>query len=515
MSYFGLLHENGLLTDISDSPPTAEAGASVVALSAPPIYPPSFLLTYDPKTQTAIPHREFIDELQRRHVHRITAEQDAQWQECRKIQSIIIERPESVELQYPPDIISKLHDKLHANKWRTVQNLSRQTLRQLIDVAYFASQIKEEGHDISFTLALVNLEDASHMLSQRGWTPLPFAEPRPFSVSEIAKLAPTIDGSQSAIGVRNDGDKLLIWGVLLTDRSQYKLKRGESGTCAFYGPPHLRLLVPHRGRLIFEVFEKRLLEFQDGKIIAQYLPAFSEDGHVFRYLQSRKVSGDYPIRRPIHSLARRIMDSGHGGTLLVIDLEESHRISHCVLKYQMKKEVNIIRSLCQEIEMSESFRSALSLQDQISDKWRHLPHEISQKYVILNEVLDGVAKLAAVDGALAITTDLTLLSFGVRINCEKAANVYQANDLFAREIIPADMTSLGTRHNSGAAFASFYPRSMVFVASQDGIGTVFRRHGANVIMWRPVELDVLLDIDEAPPAASSESISSPAASQPK
>ena len=39
---------------------------------------------------------------------------------------------------------------------------------------------------------------------------------------------------------------------------------------------------------------------------------------------------------------------------------------------------------------------------------------------------------------------------------------------------------------------------MVFVASQDGIGTVFRRHYDRVIMWRPVELDVLLSLEESP-----------------
>ncbi len=429
------------------------------------------------------------------------AESDLQWQECCNIQPDHVEPSVSSGITYPPEIVAQLIEHLSTHSIKLVRPVTTDALRNIVDVAYFSSFSKEEGQDIAFNLALINLEDAEHMIPQRGWTPLQFATHRPFEVSEVAKLAPALDGSQSAIGVRIEPDNSLkIWGILLTDRSPYKMKRGEAGGCGFYGPPHLRVIVPARSHLIFEILNKRLVEYRVGQVIAHYLPVFTKDGHIFRYLQARKVSDNFPVRRPIHLLARRIMDAGHGGALLVVDLAEVSTLgSFCKLKYKMASDVNILRDICTDIEMKEFFLSHLKKEEVMSPEWQHLHHEIAESYNKLGETIDGIARLAAVDGALAISTDLTVQGFGIRIEYQDSPKVYQARDLLARQIETFDLASLGTRHTSGAAFASRCPRSLVFVASQDGVGTVFRSHKDKVIMWRPVELDVLLDLDRSSP----------------
>lgn len=505
MLYFGLLHKDGRLTDISDARPTAGEGDEVVELATMPNFPPAIPLTYHRETKGAIPHRHIIEELQRRYSHMMAAESDLQWQECCNIKPILVEPSVSSGMTYPPEIVARLSEHLNTDNITLTRRISDDALRNVVDVSYFSSHGKEEGQNTSFNLALINLEDAEGMIPQRGWTPLQFATYRPFEVSEIAKLAPALDGSQSAIGVRIEPDNSLkIWGILLTDRSPYRMKRGEVGGCGFYGPPHLRVIVPARSHLIFEFLTKRILEYRAGQIIESYLPVFTKDGHVFRYLQARKVSDNFPVRRPIHLLARRIMDAGHGGALLVVDLAEVSTLDvFCKLKYKMASDVNILRDICRDIEMKEYFLSHLKKEEFMSPRWERLRHVIAENYNKLGETIDGIAKLAAVDGALAISTDLTVQGFGIRIEYQDSPKVYQARDLFAQQVEPFDLASLGTRHTSAAAFANRCPRSLVFVASQDGVGTIFRRHQDKVTMWRPVELDVLMDLDRPAPVVPS------------
>lgn len=497
MPYFGLLHKDGSLTDISDSQPTAGEGDEIVEVVAKPNYPSMVPLTYHRETKQAIIHSAILEELQRQYSHMMDAESDPQWRECCDVQPVLSEPSADAGITYPPEIVARLIENLNAASTKPARSINAAILRNIVDVAYFSSHSREEGQNITFNIALVNLEDAVHMIPQRGWTPLPFATHRPFDVSEITKLAPALDGSQSAIGVRIEPDNSLkIWGILLTDRSPYKMKRGEVGGCGFFGPPHLRVIVPARSHLIFELFAKRILEYRAGQIIAHYLPVFTKDGHIFRYLHAKKACGDFPVRRPIHLLARRIMDAGHGGALLVVDLAEASILkSFCRLKYDMNSDVNILRNICRDIEMKEYFLTHIEKEKQMSQEWQHLYHEVSENYNKLSEAIDGIARLASVDGALAISTDLSVLGFGIRIEYKDSPAVYLARDLFARQIELFDLASLGTRHTSAAAFASRCPRSLVFVASQDGVGAVFRRHKDKVIMWRPVELDVLIDLD--------------------
>src|ERR1700761_7952151 len=78
-------------------------------------------------------------------------------------------------------------------------------IEAIIDVAFWTSLRKEEGHSPKVSIAYVPPEKTGQ--------PLIFDKKLKFTPDTIIKLAPAIEGAGIFLGVWNNGDELYIWGT--------------------------------------------------------------------------------------------------------------------------------------------------------------------------------------------------------------------------------------------------------------------------------------------------------------
>lgn len=87
---------------------------------------------------------------------------------------------------------------------------TRENLETLLDVAYVASMLEEEGRRVDFTLAYISEEGAR----QLGHRAFPFAEALPLVPSRLAKYALAAAPLTTSFGVWPDaGGQLQVWGL--------------------------------------------------------------------------------------------------------------------------------------------------------------------------------------------------------------------------------------------------------------------------------------------------------------
>jgi hypothetical protein len=89
-------------------------------------------------------------------------------------------------------------------------------------------------------------------------------------------------------------------------------------------------------------------------------------------------------------------------------------------------------------------------------------------------VLRPVARMAAVDGAVVLTSDLSVLGFGAMISVVGGRDVFLVNTSTGGADRIAIDDAGGTRHQSAIRFACANPGSVALVISHDGHLSVTR-----------------------------------------
>jgi hypothetical protein len=394
-----------------------------------------------------------------------------------------------VELVFPDAILEALVQRLAALK--LVHYPSPPVLRQLVNTAYFASLTPEESKLHPFTIAFFSPHDTAYSVPQRGWAPIVFRDPRPFTPAEVAKLSPALDFSQTAMCVcEGTAGALEIWGLLIHSRSIHKLRTGESSGGFSLGPPHLRIRVPHSGHLIFEEGITRIIEYRIGEIVTDPLPVFREDGPILRFLQSYKCPRELPIGYPFALLARRILDLGHGGMVLLVNEDRIAAAQKALdVKYKQEHDFNYLEWLGQAAEIQQLFRQQSYTNADRSD-WRVRDYQIAEAFEHIKEAAEALANLAMVDGALVLTTRLNVLGFGAKVQSPPPSQAYRALNTLGSQAETIDLKTFGTRHNAAAAFANQFPDALAYVCSEDGVASVFKSRADKLLLWRPIDLEV-------------------------
>jgi hypothetical protein len=175
------------------------------------------------------------------------------------------------------------------------------------------------------------------------------------------------------------------------------------------------------------------------------------------------------IRRTWRTIFAKVSQARHGGTFLFV-------LSNTLPSPELikpKYEINSPR-------LRDAIKARCSLEPEFS---RHR-HGKGEDLAVIEEapfadrrlarMTDFAASLAAVDGAVLVAGDLTILAFGVEILSVK-------DDSFQGEIefalhhglkgVPPDIRSIasfGMRHRSAIRFCQQVPGSLAFVISQDG-----------------------------------------------
>ena len=148
---------------------------------------------------------------------------------------------------YPNDLIPILKKKCASlNKIRGHEppNLpSDAELESLLDVAFQASFLTEEGRRLGFRIVYASKDEIGESINEEieffgsGTKAIPFDNPRPYSVSEINRVSPAAEFTRLMICVSNsksaENPKLTIWGLLDVGANWWKFVHHESsgGRC--------------------------------------------------------------------------------------------------------------------------------------------------------------------------------------------------------------------------------------------------------------------------------------------
>lgn len=343
---------------------------------------------------------------------------------------------------------------LHAANIRLETELAPQPpaylIAAIIDVAFWTSLRKEEGHSPKVSVAYLPPEKAGQ--------PLIFGKKLKFTPDSIIKLAPAIEGAGIYLGVWNDGDALYIWGTTRDIPAFcFVLDVSEPGL----------LVIKHRRISGFGKFVNvAVLKGDQIKIIDESGDEQPDCPAMISSLLGFNNPASWSHSINIHvQLAVSMRAHKRGGILLVVPAAHNNWRDSIIhpINYQLTP------LFC-------------GLADVLKQETDNLDMSAWQEE--LNKAIEQVAGLTAVDGATLINDRHELLAFGAKIT--RSAKGQRVERMLVTEPVLGVEPRIihpgaegGTRHLSAAQFVFDQHDAIAMVASQDGRFTIFS--------WSPCE----------------------------
>lgn len=320
-------------------------------------------------------------------------------------------------------------------------------IEAVVDAAFWASLRREEGYLPKISLALVPPERAGQ--------PLLFGRRLPLDAAALTKVAPAVERAGIHLGVwRHDGE-LRVWGTT----------RVIPAYCFVLevAAPGLLVVKHHRGDG-GKFVNVAVLEGDRIKMIDEHASKLPDCPAVLTSLLGFDAPGlrHGPVNVLV-DLAVSMRAHGRGGIILMVP-NDAWRAS-------------IVHPIPYTVE--PPFAGLADLLVRSSEE-----HEGREWQEELEDAVQAVAGLTAVDGATILTNRCELLAFGAKIARRKGSP--QVEQTAVTEPIEGGEATIlhpsllgGTRHLAAAQFVHDERNSVALVASQDGRFTVF--------VWSPCE----------------------------
>ena len=338
-----------------------------------------------------------------------------------------------------------------------------EVIESIIDVAFWTSLGREEGHSPKISLAFLPPEMAG--------LPLVFKQPLALLTTVLTKLAPAVERPAIHLGVWLEDGGLYIWGTT-----------GDiPGLCFVLEVVEPGLLVIKHRRIdgLGKYVNVATLKGDQIKVVDEQNPNVADRPPIISSLLgfTSPYTGNDSVNVLVQ-LAASMRAHRRGGALLVVPAD-THNWQDSII-HPITYPVLSAFSGLKDIEQLKN--------DQETNNviWQSM----------LKQAVDSVGGLTAVDGATIINDRHELLAFGAKIGRSwKSKRVEQITITepiignTASVIHPANLG--GTRHLSAAQFIFDQRDAVALVASQDGRFTVFS--------WSPQEdmvhahqIDILL-----------------------
>lgn len=336
---------------------------------------------------------------------------------------------------------------------------STESLRELLDAAFFASLSQEEGQPATFTLIYSNPEIAA----SSAWTCVRLKDPLPLSTEHIRKLSPAAPPSTVDIAVFEHDGRLKIWGLLYTRYSTPTSRSFSSG---------LTVTAVQTGVLTVKFTDREILSYSRGDSVFFEVDQ-SLDAVRLQQLLARVFDDDRPFSEKFRMAAVLLrmasvpLNEGAGATLLVIP--ENHSLK--ALDTPRYEADTASRKILLE---------ALSTPERA-------------------HVIAASARLLCIDGAVLFQEGVGLIGAGAMIRTQEvedfpirilAPHNYQQSQLD----ITLSKFNGGARHRSALIFCYMNPGALAIVVSQDGVMSLLVRPlmEKRVVAIRPIRRGVQL-----------------------
>lgn len=367
----------------------------------------------------------------------------------------------------------------------------------------------EELHKVTFRIVLVE-PDESQLAPPWGHLCLRFDETRELRPEVLAKLAPVVEFSRSAVGLRLGEHGFEIWGLINSgsrwSSSQYSRRLparppDDSLAINVSGPGSLSIysgtvLIAHlkNGEIRGpgpEVLSSRWLQevFQN---VRHELEAL----HASACQVEQPVEIDVKITRTLsQTTLRRALDhlrqSGHGGSLLVVPADQTAELSapNPYLNLHYRFVDSAPRRLYRELLTRVMHRLGQLFPENSRVYWEDYRGCQDGELSELDEAFENfsytLAGLLAMDGAVLISQRLEILAFGAEIagNLPAVPEVEAALDIEAAATRTESTAGVGTRHRSVYRLCAQLPRLLGIVQSQDGRIRMVKQHDGKVTYW--------------------------------
>lgn len=388
---------------------------------------------------------------------------------------------------FPEHLIGAVWSYLQWGGFDPLKPRSESQLANLIYPAYQASLCSEEGQPVRLRVAF---DPRPKRFTVR------FAEPLACTACQLAKLAPTI-GLDSrwlvALPDTSARDTVRIAGILdpdilPIDRGHphggngllYYQNQFQALKVAILGPGWVRVTVESESFDLHNCCLRQRLVI--GRI--QYVAAW------FREVTSRLTIrdgaiGEGLVRRLMVNVLAKISEGRHGGCLLV--LPDQPELPALPLNIKYRLDSDIIQTALRERALVEPVqRPAARTAGRVADDSTFADSLLLDRD--LAQVIDFVAGLAAVDGAVLLSRDLCLRGFGAEITQSRTPSEaecveYDDHPEPLGRPAPESLSDFGMRHRSAIRFCQDVPGAMAFVVSQDGGIRMFHNVAGRVRQW--------------------------------
>jgi hypothetical protein len=391
-------------------------------------------------------------------------------------------------------------------------------LRHVLETAFFASFLREEGRDLRFVLCCA--ADLHVPLEGRIETVpvVPLATPRPLTVESIRALAPAVNPDTAALLVRFAADgaeaRSEIAGILNIGSD---LARARSGRSFYHRPAPYALVVDvrdagelhiYRGGLKMAALGAGLLHDQIAFSSLELLPVSQILAKGEQALRSRitppaheplRETSDFEWTALLNTtlcIVNQIKELAHGGAVLIVAPGAESTLP-VRIKYRLDDQADVlgqrfVRFLNVRHELvGERWRRRASEPEDGKEtalrRWQAATFEAEED---LADAADLVAGLSCVDGAVVMTSDLRVLGFGAEIVLDAAMPVkaFEASGGVRTSVqLPeVDSESFGMRHRSAIRGVAVAESAAAFVVSQDGTVTLCWKQGTSVFIKRNI-----------------------------
>ncbi|MGE3541075.1 MAG: putative sensor domain DACNV-containing protein [Candidatus Tectimicrobiota bacterium] len=365
--------------------------------------------------------------------------------------------------------------------------ISTAGLYKLLELAFYASMMPEEGRFPPFTL--VNAEDDWRVITV-------FDPPIPVeSVETLRRLAPSCKIPDCALWIVEQQEFLWCNGIVDIGPRGCDKQPGYFGVSAVGRAPSLVVQVHGPGHII--AGETDIYEFRAGRIRQvvpfQLVPAVQslaadlartlvQQGLATEGQEARRFGAEWSFQQFVHrALSRTLqlaMDKRHGGTFVILPTSSSDFTAfHLATRYKATS-LDIGAAI---LDLWKACVHAGRLRDQVGYS---SAVAICHRYEAqLWTKVDVLANLSAVDGCVILNRSLQLCGFGAEIQVAddearttpRHFRTWDSQDVIDYELFMQYIG--GTRHRSAARLCQVHDGMITLVVSQDGELRIFCTDG--------------------------------------
>ncbi|MBJ6799154.1 putative sensor domain DACNV-containing protein [Geomonas propionica] len=400
-----------------------------------------------------------------------------------------------------------------------------EVITELMETMYYSSLRTEESEPVLFHMVFLDPSQPDpkppRNPARDRWSYIPFADPIPFTVSNVVKIAKSTDLRTSSFVIWPDQlDQLYIWG-LVDQQNRFHKFLNRSAEVEVERPGVFQASVEGIGIIAVYMRYEKVAELRVNEVIRHSLDLFREGPvrelltpGIERFLagvrshipddiyQAQGAGDELHAQQWISVLCRillRIQKIQNGGAILISpqiapdDLNVKYGINYDRLPTSLQSNaVTKIKSDYLERHLLGS--GDLKPKELSADQFQQLRRLEKELRANKNEI-DGViwfiALLTRVDGLVVMDPNLVVRGYGVEIkNWQEPEQVFIATDRFgsAAKQRPVSYNHFGTRHRSMMRYCCQNPGSLGFVVSQDGEVRVMTMLGERLVMWENIKL---------------------------